>query len=131
MKPQKAGPWLWIVQSVASLLLLLASYAKLSAQPEAVAVFESLAMESTGRILIGLLEGGAALLLMSPYGVLGAALSAAIMLGALIAHCTHLGLLFGQQGAGMLACWLVITVCSLTVLHYKRHHLPLLGGTLS
>ncbi|KAB2836777.1 DoxX family protein, partial [bacterium] len=78
---------LWIFQLVPAVILFGTAYGKLSSKPNEVQLFTVLGMEPTGRFIIGIVEGLAALLLLSPrYSAGGAFLALGTMLGALIAH---------------------------------------------
>lgn len=114
---------LWIFQLVPAAILFGTAYGKLSSKPNEVQLFSVLGMEPTGRFLIGIIEGLAALLLLSPrYSAVGAFLALGTMLGALIAHLTVIG--FDLKHTLLLTS---VLVSSLIVLIARYRHLPLLG----
>ncbi len=114
---------LWIFQLVPALILLGTAYGKLSSKPSEVQLFSVLGMEPTGRFIIGIIEGLAALLLLSPrYSAAGAFLALGTMLGALIAHLTVIG--FDLKHTLLLSS---VLLSSLVVLVARYRHLPLLG----
>ncbi len=74
------------------MLLLWAAVSKFSATAGNVFIFTELGMEPTGRIIIGLIEATAALMLMTKnYPAMGALLGIGVLCGAVIAHVSILG----------------------------------------
>ena len=117
-------------QGVAAILLLMASVMKLSGDAASVAVFTSLEMEPTGRYVIATIELVAALLLLSPFAALGSLLVVGVMLGAIIAHVTQIGLVVNDDGGRLVAILGVVLLCAGYVLISRRKELPLVGDTL-
>ncbi|MBW2380342.1 MAG: DoxX family protein, partial [Deltaproteobacteria bacterium] len=107
-------------------ILLPVGYSKLAAGGMDVMLFERLGMEPQGRIIIGLLEIIAGLLMLSPQAASGALLAVGIMFGAIIAHATVLGVDVGDGGrhVAMLA---FVLVSSVLVLYARRRDLPIIG----
>jgi putative oxidoreductase len=115
---------------IAALLLMLAAVTKFLGDPATIEVFATLNMEPGGRYLIAFIELTAALLLLSAHAALGSLLAVAVMIGAIIAHVTQLGLVVGDDGGlhvGMLA---VVLVCACYALYARRKEIPLVGETL-
>ncbi len=82
----------WIAQIVAVAIMGQTLYFKFSGSPESVQLFSELGMEPEGRLLIGILELIACILLLIPSSVTyGAILGSALMVGAVIGHFTKLG----------------------------------------
>jgi putative oxidoreductase len=118
---------LWILQIIPAGILFLTSYGKLSSQPGEVQLFTALGMEPTGRYIIGVVEGLAALLFLTGrFAATGGLLAVGTMLGALIAHATIIG--FDPKHAILLS---TVLTCSLIVTVARRRELPLIGRTLS
>ncbi len=115
----------WVFQIVAAAILAQTLYFKFSGHPESVKLFSELGMEPHGRVLIGILELVAVLLLIRPASAIwGAILSVGVMSGAIIGHFTHLGW-HGERGQlGMLA--VLVFVASLAVLAIRRKTIPFL-----
>lgn len=112
-----------LLQLIPAAILFTTSYGKLTSQPLEVQIFTALGMEPTGRYIIGIIEGLAALLLLSRrMAAAGALLAVGTMLGALIAHITILG--FDLDHTIMLSTVLFI---SLIVLISRRGNLPFIG----
>jgi uncharacterized membrane protein YphA (DoxX/SURF4 family) len=78
---------LWCVQALLALVFASASWAKLTGNPEMVALFSAVGLGQWFRYVTGILELTGAVLIMVPKTRrAGAALLATIMLGALAAH---------------------------------------------
>lgn len=115
----------WFFQILAGAILLMTSWMKLSGQPGEVELFSALGMEPTGRYLIGVIEGMAAIFLFTKrLSATGGILALGTMLGALIAHLSILG--FTGDNALL---WSTVMVSSLIVTIARRRNLPLIGST--
>jgi putative oxidoreductase len=78
---------LWCVQAALALVFLGASLAKLTGNPETVALFSAVGLGQWLRYVTGILElTGAALILLPRTRRIGAAVLATVMFGALAAH---------------------------------------------
>lgn len=122
---------LWLAQIVPAAIMGMTLYFKFTAAPESVALFTTLGAEPWGRIATGVGELVAVVLLLVPAPYLGkhawgAALGAALMIGALGAHAAKLGF----SGAnGQLAAMATVTLaCCLYVVWARRGELPVVGG---
>ena len=121
--------WLqWIFRLVAAGILLPVGSVKLAGGD--VVLFEMLGMEPHGRIIIGSIEFVAALLLVSPQAATGALLAVGVMLGAIIAHFTVLGMNVGGDGGLRVMLLTVVFATSASVLIARRRDLPIVGSTL-
>ncbi len=119
----------WIAQIVAVVIMGQTLYYKFSGASESVQLFTELGMEPEGRILIGILELVACILLLIPSSItFGAILGSALMSGAIIGHFTQLGWEGERFVLGMLAI-AVLAACSV-VLFIRRQSIPLLGSAL-
>jgi uncharacterized membrane protein YphA (DoxX/SURF4 family) len=129
-KPSTSNVISWICQVIAAAVLLPASYMKLTGTPRAIHLFSELGMEPTGRIIIGVLEGLATLLLLSGHlAAHGAALAISIMTGAVIAHLTKLGFMIGDDEGLQIIKLLTVLISSSGVAWIRRDRLPLIGFT--
>lgn len=82
----------WAVRIATAGLLGHAAMGKFTGDPYAIEVFSHIGMGIHGRILIGLIEMLAALLIVSPQSsVYGALVGLGVMVGAVIAHLTMIG----------------------------------------
>ncbi len=114
----------WVLQVVVAVILGQTLFFKFTAAPESVQLFTELDMEPHGRILIGVLELIAVLLLLFPNTVVfGALLAWGVMSGAIIGHITELGFAGDRLTLSLLAigAWLASTV----ILYLRRRSLPL------
>ena len=100
-----------------ALLLSWAGYLKLSSAEVEIELFTTLGMEPIGRYLIGALEVAAAILILLPQSVVyGAVLSWGLMVGAVIAHLTKIGItgpsgiLFGAAVLALISSTLIIYI---------------------
>ncbi|MEM8963318.1 MAG: DoxX family protein [Acidobacteriota bacterium] len=117
----------WVLQLVVAVILGQTLFFKFTAAPESVELFTILGLEPHGRILIGVAELVAVVLLVVPRTVpVGAALSAGLMVGALGAHVTKLG--FEGDMGSLAALGAVALAASLGLLLMHRRRLPVVGG---
>ena len=120
----------WIAQIVAIFIMGQSLYYKFTAHPDSVAIFTDINMEPFGRILIGVIELIACLLLIrnstAPWGAL---LGFGTMAGAVVGHSTQIGWDGARGQLGMLAV-LVLIACSL-VLYIRRMQLPFISHALT
>ncbi len=115
----------WILRIFAAVIFAQTLYFKFTGHQDSVDIFSALNMEPGGRILIGILELVAAILILIPGTVVyGAILAWGIMTGAILGHFTDIGF----EG-GLLTLFLLglgVWVCATTLLVLHRDQLPLL-----
>ena len=121
--------WIWIPQLAAACILGPLAWLKLSGNPADIAIFTTLGMEPVGRFAIGIIEGIAALLLISPFAAPGSVLALCVMVGAMIAHTTRLGTMLAIDGGAHLALLAVVLICSALVAFVRRRELPMIGDS--
>ena len=81
----------WIAQLVAIAIMGQTLYFRFSGAEESTRLFTELGMEPEGRLIIGILELVACILLIIPSSItFGAMLGSALMTGAIIGHSTQL-----------------------------------------
>ena len=122
----------WLAQVVVAGILAQTLFFKFTAAPESVYIFSKLGLEPWGRIGSGVAELVAAILLLIPTtAALGSLIALGVIVGALGAHLTKLGI--EVQGDGGLLFGLAVTVFvgSLLVLWLRRRELPWLGPRLA
>lgn len=113
----------WSLRIIAALILLQTLFFKFTGSEESRYIFSTLGVEPWGRIASGVVELIAAALLLIPATAgLGAALSVGVMLGAVGAHLTRLGLVVKDDGGLLFALALTVLACGsvLTVLHRRQ-----------
>ncbi len=119
----------WIAQIIAVIIMGQTLFFKFSGAPESVDLFTEIGMEPEGRILIGILELIACILLLIPSSITyGAMLGSGLMAGAIIGHFTTLGWEGDRLELGILAI-VTLAACSL-VLFIRRYTIPFLGSAL-
>lgn len=132
MMPSKAMMVLsWICQIAAAAILGQTLFFKFTGAPESVYIFSTLGAEPWGRIGSGVLELVAVALLLYPKTpALGAVLAIGLMIGAIGAHLTRLGIEVQGDGGTLFALALVVLLASLVVVIIRRRDLPLVGPLL-
>jgi uncharacterized membrane protein YphA (DoxX/SURF4 family) len=122
---KKTNYFLWVLQIIASIILLQTLYFKFSAAPESVYIFSKLGVEPYGRIGSGIIELIAGILLLTPrYSWLGALIGVGVMSGAILSHVTVLGIeIMGDHGELFILA-LSVFVCCAIILFYKRGEIP-------
>lgn len=105
----------------AAIILLQTLYFKFSAAPESVYIFSTLGMEPWGRIGSGVAELVAAFALLTiRWSWLGAALAIGIMVGAIGAHLTVLGIVVQDDGGTLFILAMSVLLLSTFVLVRSR-----------
>ena len=119
----------WVLRITAAFILLQTLFFKFSGAPESVAIFTELGMEPGGRILIGVIELIAAILLLIPQSAAyGGLLGAGVMTGAILGHITKLGFAGEMFSLGMLAILVFLRCAAVRCLH--RDQIPLIKRML-
>jgi hypothetical protein len=118
----------WCLQLVAAAILLQTLFFKFSGAEESVYIFSTLGAEPAGRIGSGVVELIAAILLLVPAAIpLGAALTVAVMSGAIISHLTILGIEVKGDGGLLFGLAVTVFVSAALVLYLRRAELPFVG----
>ena len=121
----------WVFLVTAAVILLQTLFFKFTGARESVYIFSAIGAEPWGRIGSGVMELIAAALLLYPRtAAIGAALSFAIMSGAIAAHLAVLGVALpavGDRGE-LFVLALVTLLCSAGTLFLHRQQLPLIGA---
>jgi putative oxidoreductase len=120
----------WILQIIIAIILAQALFFKFTGAPESVELFSKVGMEPHGRILTGILELVAVILILIPQSVIyGAILSLGLMSGAILAHIFKVGF---QGDAGSLAAMAIaVWIGSIIVIYLRRQQLTLIGDMFS
>jgi putative oxidoreductase len=122
---------IWLVKIIAAVIMLQTLYFKFSASEESVYIFKTVGMEPYGRILVGILELVASILILLPVtAYLGAGLALGLMAGALGMHLTILGIVVKDDGGQLFTYALVVAICSLIVLWSEREKIKELANQL-
>jgi hypothetical protein len=119
----------WVVQIVVAAILAQTLYFKFTGAEESVHIFTALGVEPWGRLGTGLLELAAVVLLLTPrVVVVGALLTVAVMLGAIGAHLTKLGIVVQDDGGLLFALAVFNLLGVLLVTFLRRRELPVIGS---
>ena len=122
--PGKSRVLSWSCQLVAAGILAQTLFFKLSGAPEAKSIFEPLGVEPWGRIGTAVVEWIAAVLLLIPRtAALGGVVTVGIMLGAIGAHLTVLGIEHEGDGGLLFAMAWTTLVAGAGVTWLRRQDL--------
>jgi len=122
----------WIAQLIAAAILLQTLYFKLTGAEESRFIFTTLGVEPWGRIGSAIVEFVAAVLLLSPRrAALGALVACGVMVGAIGAHLTRLGIEVQADGGLLFGLACAVFSCSALVLWLRRAELPIVGQRLA
>lgn len=113
----------WVLQIIPAVIFGRAAFYKLTGAAGSRALFASLEMEPTGRVLIGVLELSCAIFLLIPsLSSYGAILGLGIMIGAAIGHVTVIG--FGGAFLTLFLSGNLAAVCCLALIYLRREEVP-------
>ncbi|MBK6643703.1 MAG: DoxX family protein [Bacteroidetes bacterium] len=117
----KSPVLLWILRIIPALIMLQTLFFKFSASAESVYIFTTLGIEPWGRILSGLMELIAGILLLIPGKTLyGAILGAGVMAGAIMSHLKILGIEVMGDGGQLFIYALITFVCCALLVYINR-----------
>ena len=106
-----------MVRILAALIMTQTLYFKFSGADESVYIFTKVGMEPWGRIMVGVLELIASLLLIyNRLAWIGAALAFGLMGGAIMMHLTLLGISVNGDGGYLFFLALIVALCAVYVL---------------
>jgi uncharacterized membrane protein YphA (DoxX/SURF4 family) len=118
----------WTIRLTAAVIMVQTLYFKFTGSEESVYIFTTAGIEPWGRILVGILELIASLLLIINLTAwIGAALSLALMSGAIFMHLTILGISVNDDGGQLFLYAITVAVCSLIVIFMNKEKIILLS----
>jgi len=104
---------LWILSILAAIIMLQTLYFKFTGAEESVYIFSSLGIEPWGRILTGILELIASILILWPRTTgIGALLAMCLMGGAILSHLAILGIDVMNDGGQLFIYALIVFIAS-------------------
>lgn len=110
-----------VLRIFSAVILLQTLRFKFTGAQGSVELFSDLGMEPGGRIIIGVLELMAGILLLVPFSVAwGAVLAWGVMSGAIIGHFTHLGFADERLSMFILSVAVWISCSALIVIHSRQ-----------
>jgi len=114
----------WVLRIVAAYILLQTLRFKFTGAEESIYIFTTVGMEPWGRIVSGIVELIAAVLLLIPRTTaIGASLAIGTMSGAIFFHLTTLGIEVMNDGGQLFYMGIAVWVCSAILLFFHRHQL--------
>jgi uncharacterized membrane protein YphA (DoxX/SURF4 family) len=118
----------WGLQLVVAGILLQTLFFKFTGAAESVYIFSTLGVEPWGRILSGIVELVAAILLLVPATTtVGAVLALSVMAGAIGSHLTVLGIEVMDDSGLLFGLALIVFASSTAILVLRRSEIPLIG----
>jgi uncharacterized membrane protein YphA (DoxX/SURF4 family) len=103
----------WVLRIIAAVIMLQTLYFKFSGSEESVYIFSQLGMEPWGRMATGILELIASILILYPKTTFfGSVLAIGLMLGAVGAHLTKLGIEVKNDGGQLFIYGLLVLLSS-------------------
>jgi hypothetical protein len=121
----------WTFQLLAGAILFQTLFFKFTAAEESVYIFTTLGIEPWGRVVSGMAELLAVVLLLVPKTVtLGALLSLGVISGALVSHLTKLGIVVKDDGGLLFGLAVTVFISSLIVLILRRQQIPIVSKFL-
>jgi len=117
----------WITALLSAVILLQTLYFKFSASPESVYIFSKLGIEPWGRIVSGVGELIASILILIPnYRWIGCIMGLGIISAAIFAHLTKLGIAVQGDGGYLFILAIIVFVSCGICLFLEKHKLRLL-----
>ena len=119
--------FLWVLRLIAALIMIQTLYFKFTAHPQSVQLFTEIGMEPQGRIITGIFELIASILILIPrYTVYGALLGCMMMTGAIYFHLTKIGVNFGGDPVLFIYAVTTFVCCAILVFVYRAQLLALM-----
>ena len=111
-----------IARFLAAIIMFQTLYFKFTGAPESMYIFEKCGMEPEGRLMVGILELVASVLLvLPPTAWIGGLLGAGLMAGALGLHLTILGIEVMGDGGYLFLLALLVFICCIYVIFVQRN----------
>lgn len=112
---------IWIVKLTAVIILVQTLFFKFTGAEESVYIFQTLGIESYGRISSGIVELIASILILIPRTtLLGALLGFGTMLGAIFSHIFVLGIEVKNDGGTLFALAIITSICCLILVYNQK-----------
>jgi uncharacterized membrane protein YphA (DoxX/SURF4 family) len=122
----------WVAQALAAIILLQTLFFKFTAASESVYIFSTLGIEPEGRIISGIAELIAAVLLLIPRAAwAGGLLAMGVMAGAIFSHLTKLGIEVQGDGGQLFFLAIIVFVACAVVVFLRKKQIPILNKLLN
>lgn len=110
---------------ITAIILLQTLRFKFTAHPDSIYIFQKIGLEPTGRIIIGVFELVASILLLIPKTIwAGALLTTGIIGGAIFLHLTKLGVEVNNDGGLLFGTAILTFILASTILFIYRKTIP-------
>ena len=121
--------FLLLLRLIVAAILIQTLRFKFTAHPDSVYIFQTVGLEPYGRIVIGVLELIAGILLLIPKTIwLGATLTIGVIGGAIFMHLTKLGIEINNDGGILFITAVVTFIISVIILYMSRNKIPLINN---
>lgn len=116
----------WLLRLTASIILLQTLYFKFSGAEESIYIFSTLGIEPWGRIGAGITELILSILILIPKTTwIGSIGAIGVMLGAILAHLTLLGVIINNDGGTLFVLAIVVLAVSVINLIRQKQYIIL------
>lgn len=122
---------IWILRIVPAVIMLQTLYFKFSASAESIFIFSTLGVEPWGRIVSGIMELIAGVLLLIPRTTFwGALIGSSVMAGAVMSHLFILGIEVMGDNGQLFAYAIITLICCVFLLIINKNQLSLITNRL-
>jgi len=119
---------LLVLRIVIAVILIQTLRFKFTAHPDSVYIFETVGLEPYGRIIIGILELIAGVMLLIPKTIwAGSLLTLGILGGAIMMHLTQIGIVVNNDNGVLFITALATFILSAILLYHHRKDVPIIG----
>lgn len=116
----------WTARVAAAIIMMQTLYFKFSGAEESVYIFSTIGIEPWGRIVTGILELVASvLILINATAWIGALLGLGLMAGAIVTHLTILGVTVKEDGGYLFLLAVSVAICCTIVLADNRKQMTI------
>lgn len=120
------------IRIIIAVILIQTLRFKFTAHPDSVYIFSKIGMEPYGRILTGVFELIASILVLIPRTIwIGALLALGLMGGAIFMHLTKLGIVVNNDSGLLFITALVVFILSSLTIIENKNKIPLLKNYLN
>jgi uncharacterized membrane protein YphA (DoxX/SURF4 family) len=121
-----------VLRLIIAMILIQTLRFKFTAHPESVYIFSKIGLEPYGRIITGVFELIAGILILIPRTIwIGALLSFGLMGGAIFMHLTQLGIVVNNDSGLLFITAVVVLILSILVILENKNKIPLLKNYLN
>lgn len=123
-KRMKNSIFTWALRIIAAVILFQTLFFKFTGAEESIYIFSTLGIEPYGRIISGIAELIAVILILIPRTtLLGAIMSAGVMSGAILSHIFVLGIEVKNDGGTLFILAVITLICSSILIFLYKHRI--------